>query len=239
MSPLALAPEEITASFRDALGEGVESTSTFQGQASVLVSPDAWIAAFTHARDDLGCDFFSFVSAIDWVGEEAENDPGEDAEASTGADEASSGRDEETGAGEDTYRPPSGALLQVVGRITSTAQHHGVTLKANLPKSDPSISTLVGVYEGANWHEREMMEMFGIVVEGHPDPRKIYLTDEFEGHPLLKSFKLGAREVKPWPGDVDVEDMPDDAPVLDDEGNVVEVAVAEGSDSADPEGGED
>lgn len=235
MSPLALAPEEITASFRDTLGEGVESTSTFQGQASVLVSPDAWIAAFTHARDGLGCDFFSFVSAIDWVGEETE----EDTEGSTGGEEASTGTDEDSSAGEDTYLPPSGAFLQVVGRITSTGQHHGVTLKTNLPKTDPSIPTLVGVYEGANWHEREMMEMFGITVLGHPDPRKIYLTDEFEGHPLLKSFKLGAREVKPWPGDVDVEDMPDDAPVLDDEGNVVEVAVAEAGNSAgDSENGE-
>ena len=61
---------------------------------------------------------------------------------------------------------------------------------------------------GANWHEREAHEMFGIDFVGHPNLIKLYLPDGFEGYPLQKSFPLLTREVKPWPGTVDVEGMP-------------------------------
>jgi NADH-quinone oxidoreductase subunit C len=50
--------------------------------------------------------------------------------------------------------------------------------------------------------------MFGIDFRGHPNLIHLYLPEQFEGHPLRKSFALGAREVKPWPGHVDVEDVP-------------------------------
>ena len=66
---------------------------------------------------------------------------------------------------------------------------------------------------GANWHERECHEMFGVGFNRHPDLRNIYLPTEFEGNPLRKDFPLVARMVKPWPGIVDVEPMP----VLDEE----------------------
>lgn len=59
------------------------------------------------------------------------------------------------------------------------------------------------------------MEMFGVEVVGHPNPVKLYLPDHFEGHPLRRSYKLGAREIKPWPGDVNVEDMPEDTPITE------------------------
>ena len=81
-------------------------------------------------------------------------------------------------------------------------------VSTNLPKDEAAIASLVGVYGGANWHEREAYEMFGIHFEGHPNLIKLYLPDGFEGHPLRKSYPLLSREVKPWPGTVDVEDMP-------------------------------
>ncbi|MEJ7721636.1 MAG: NADH-quinone oxidoreductase subunit C [Ilumatobacteraceae bacterium] len=64
------------------------------------------------------------------------------------------------------------------------------------------------LYAGANWHEREAHEMFGISFTGHPDLRNLYLPGEFEGHPLRKDFPLLARMIKPWPGIVDVEPLP-------------------------------
>ena len=66
----------------------------------------------------------------------------------------------------------------------------------------------MSVYPGADWHERETWEMYGIVFDGHPSLRHLYLPSEFEGHPLRKDYPLLAREVKPWPGLVDVEPMP-------------------------------
>ncbi|MGB5431515.1 MAG: NADH-quinone oxidoreductase subunit C, partial [Acidimicrobiia bacterium] len=66
------------------------------------------------------------------------------------------------------------------------------------------------LFGGAEWHERETHDMFGIDFAGNPNLAPIYLPEGFIGHPLLKSYPLLAREVKPWPGDVDVEDMPED-----------------------------
>ena len=66
----------------------------------------------------------------------------------------------------------------------------------------------MSVYPGADWHEREAWEMYGFVFDGHPSLRHLYLPFEFEGHPLRKDYPLLAREVKPWPGLVDVEPMP-------------------------------
>jgi NADH-quinone oxidoreductase subunit C len=63
-------------------------------------------------------------------------------------------------------------------------------------------------YPGADWHEREWWEMFGVIFDGHPSLRHLYLPSEFEGHPLRKDYPLLARVVKPWPGLVDVEAMP-------------------------------
>jgi NADH-quinone oxidoreductase subunit C len=53
---------------------------------------------------------------------------------------------------------------------------------------DPHVPTLVPVWEGANWPERETYDMFGIVFDGHPDLRRVFLEESFPGHPLRKSF---------------------------------------------------
>lgn len=91
----------------------------------------------------------------------------------------------------------------VVTHLYSTAQHHHVTLRAVAPggRESPSLPTLTGVYRGANWHEREAYDMFGVQFEGHPEllPR-ILTVENFEGFPLRKDFLLTTREAKPWPG---------------------------------------
>ncbi len=80
---------------------------------------------------------------------------------------------------------------------------HGVTLRTLVPggREKPRVPTLTGVYRGANWHERETYDMFGIEFDGHPGllPR-ILTVENFEGWPLRKEFQLASRNVKPWPG---------------------------------------
>lgn len=106
------------------------------------------------------------------------------------------------------YFQPTGELFEVVCHLISPERGIELTLKTALAKDDPKLATLTPVFKGANWHERECHEMFGIVFEGHPNLSKLYLPEEFEGFPLRKSYVLGARLVKPWPGHVDVEEMP-------------------------------
>ena len=88
----------------------------------------------------------------------------------------------------------------VVTHLYSPIHKHHLHLRTVVPRDTPTVPSLTGVFLGANWHEREAWEMFGIVFTGHPNLVKLLLADEFEGHPLRKEFLLMSREVKPWPG---------------------------------------
>jgi NADH-quinone oxidoreductase subunit C len=100
--------------------------------------------------------------------------------------------------------------FQVFARLNDVVNGLGVTLKVDLPDDDLSVDSWVSVYPGANWHEREAWEMYGFSFNDHPGLRALYLPTEFEGHPLRKDYPLLARRMKPWPGIVDVEQMPGD-----------------------------
>ena len=76
-----------------------------------------------------------------------------------------------------------------------------MTLKTDVADGDLSVPTWTGTFAGADWHEREAHEMFGIDFAGHPHLINLYLPGGFEGFPLRKDFPLLARMVKPWPPD--------------------------------------
>jgi NADH-quinone oxidoreductase subunit C len=98
----------------------------------------------------------------------------------------------------------------MLARLVEPHTSIGVTLKCDVPDNAEVVESWVSVFAGANWHERETWEMFGISFAGHPDLRHMYLPVDFEGFPLRKDFPLLARIVKPWPGIVDVEPLPGD-----------------------------
>ncbi|GAA1157101.1 hypothetical protein GCM10009630_64000 [Kribbella jejuensis] len=75
-----------------------------------------------------------------------------------------------------------------------------VLVRTLVPRDNAVLPTLTDVYAGANWHERETHEMFGIGFDGHPNLTTLLLPEEFEGHPLRKEFVLASRVAKPWPG---------------------------------------
>ncbi|MGH8935518.1 MAG: NADH-quinone oxidoreductase subunit C [Acidimicrobiia bacterium] len=183
------APEEQTADPLEEYGRRVAETVGAERFAAdfdhlkVYVEPERWTEALRTARDELDLSFFSFLSAIDWakdveVGERVENP--DDLEE----------------------------RFEVLCHLSTTQGSEQVTFSTHLPKDRPELDSLVEVFAGANWHEREAHEMFGIDFRGHPNLIKLYLPDAFEGFPLRKSFPLLTREVKPWPGLVDVEDIP-------------------------------
>ena len=149
----------------------------------IRVSRESWTEALRTARDEVGLPFFSWLSGVDWSKEVTVGDPVSDVDGL-----------------EERY--------EVLARISSVTDASGAVFIATVPKEDAWIDSLVPVFAGAAWHERETAEMFGIDFRGHPSLTKLYLPDAFEGHPLRKSYALLSREVKPWPGKVDVEDMP-------------------------------
>lgn len=90
--------------------------------------------------------------------------------------------------------------FDVVAHLWSTRLRHGLLLRTRLPRGAPTVASVVDIYPGAAWHERETHEMFGIDFAGHGELLPLLLPPEFEGHPLRKEFVLASRVAKPWPG---------------------------------------
>jgi NADH-quinone oxidoreductase subunit C len=191
--------------FTQALGDAVVGSHVVPGRGVwVRVARESWREAAEVAKLRLGFTFFDFLSAIDWKPSPwgRYEDSAVDAGVATFDPEAPI---EPGYAGGDTR-------FQLLCRLANvrrhTEPHLNVVLKADLPDDDLRVASIVPLYGGANWHERECWEMFGITFDGHPALRHLYLPSGFEGHPLRKDFPLVARLVKPWPGIVDVEPMP-------------------------------
>ncbi len=78
--------------------------------------------------------------------------------------------------------------LEVVYLLVSMSRAHTAVLKVPVPKDDPRIASVVDVWRGADWHEREAYDLFGITFEGHPDLRRIMMSADWKGHPLRKDY---------------------------------------------------
>jgi NADH-quinone oxidoreductase subunit C len=98
----------------------------------------------------------------------------------------------------------------VVTHLWSTRERFGLLLRTRVPREGASLDSIVEVYPGASWHERETCEMFGIGFPG--ELPRLLLTPEFEGHPLRKDFVLASRVAKPWPGAKEPGEGHGDAP---------------------------
>ncbi|MEV7582122.1 NADH-quinone oxidoreductase subunit C [Streptomyces erythrochromogenes] len=95
-----------------------------------------------------------------------------------------------------------GTGFRVCAHVASLENHRvrRLLLRTTVPHSAPSLPSAVAVYAGAEWHERETFEMFGITFTDHPHLVHLLLPENFEGHPLRKDFVLAARVAKAWPG---------------------------------------
>ena len=91
---------------------------------------------------------------------------------------------------------PGEPRFAVVYRLYSLANDVMLGLSVPVPDDDPKLPTIESVFPGANWHEREIIDMFGIEFTGHSDPRRILMPHDWEGHPLRKDYPLGYEEVQ-------------------------------------------
>ena len=208
------------------LGDAVVGSEVTAEDLWIRVEASQWRQVVETAKTDLGMDYFCFLSGIDWLPNPTlggrdiwdpnaapEADPAAEGEATQGEAAEGEATEWQTGvAGGDTR-------FQVFARLYSTRKKVGLTLKADLDPENPTVASIVEVYRGADWHEREAWEMYGFQFEGHPGLRHLYLPGEFEGNPLRKDFPMLAREVKPWPGLVDKEQIPGEPASADDTGS--------------------
>ena len=178
--------------FINSIQSSFKNTSYNFDTLKINVDLSSWIDTHKILKKDFNLSFFNWLSAVDW-----------DNEVKTG----------------DAPKEPVTPSFEILSCLSQTNSNNLVISSTVISKENAEIESLVDVFAGANWHEREAYEMFGINFLNHPNLTKLYLPDDYEGNPLLKSFELISREVKPWPGDVDVEGMPEESIVVEEKGS--------------------
>ena len=100
--------------------------------------------------------------------------------------------------GVDMYRPEG--RFEIVYNLYSLRNKKYLRLKVLVDEDDPVVDTVTSVWSGANWHERETFDMFGIKFAGHPDLRRMYMPEGYEYYPLRKDFPtMGMPDSMPLP----------------------------------------
>ena len=94
------------------------------------------------------------------------------------------------------YPADSGRELHAVYHLQSMTYNRRIRLEVSAPDADPHIPSVVPTYPGADWHERETYDMFGIVFDGHPALTRILMPDDWPGHPQRKDYPLGGIDVE-------------------------------------------
>jgi NADH-quinone oxidoreductase subunit C len=88
---------------------------------------------------------------------------------------------------------PRAPRFELVYILVSTELKHRVRMKVRLAGDDAHVGTVSAVWPAANWLEREVWDMFGIVFDGHPDPRRLLMPEDWEGFPLRKDYPVQIR----------------------------------------------
>jgi NADH-quinone oxidoreductase subunit C len=94
------------------------------------------------------------------------------------------------------YWPEQTPRLHVIYQLHSVQHNRRLELRVPLDGNKPQAPTIEGIYPNANWHEREVFDMFGVRFTGHSDLRRILMPADWEGHPLQKNYPLGYEEVQ-------------------------------------------
>jgi NADH-quinone oxidoreductase subunit C len=85
---------------------------------------------------------------------------------------------------------PREPRFELVYMLVSTELVHRIRVKVRLPGADAHVATVSAIWPAANWLEREVWDLFGIVFDGHPDPRRLLMPEDWEGFPLRKDYPV-------------------------------------------------
>ncbi len=157
---------EVVGEFTEAIVAGTEADAAlgkkdYRPRDAFIDLPAATIEqVMKHLRDDpaLKFDFLNCLSGVDYP------------EDGTLADHAPSNK------------------LAVVYHLYSYTYRHTLVVKTFVPRDEPRVPTISGLWPVADWHEREAYDLYGVIFTGHPDLRRIMLPEEFEGHPCRKDY---------------------------------------------------
>jgi NADH-quinone oxidoreductase subunit C len=169
---------------------GVSEVVEAHGETTLVVEPEHLVEACRHLRDAEGFDFLSDISAADYLGWGARGVSGYIGTAR--------GRDLNHPMTQGLHvlpaaKPKRFALNYHLLAIGETARR--VRVQAWVDDGEP-VPTVVEVWPTADWHEREAWDLMGIPIDGHPNLKRILMSDDWEGHPLRKDYPIGGEPVR-------------------------------------------
>lgn len=154
-------PIDPVESLQTAFPDAIQNVLTFRDETTVIVNPDDVPRLMRHLRDTPGL-VYNFLSGISAV---------------------------------DYYPdPPTENRPERFGiayHLLSMLYNRRLRVKAFVPEEEPVLTTITDIWMGANWLEREIMDMYGIEFEGHPDPRRLLMPEDWDGYPRRKDYPLG------------------------------------------------
>jgi NADH-quinone oxidoreductase subunit C len=182
------------------LGSRIIGHRSFRGEDRIQVAREHIVEVGQILRDDaeLAFDLLLDVTAIDYLGQ-----PDDFERIPNILDQEQPVLRRRPASRHELVLPPRGPhpRFAVVYHLTSTTRLHRLRIKCRVPEDDPTIASLTPIWPGANWLERETYDLYGIQFIGHPDLRRIYLNEEFVGHPLRKDYgKWDEQPIQPYVG---------------------------------------
>jgi NADH-quinone oxidoreductase subunit C len=142
------------------------SFDDFRGQTRAVVPCERLFDVLKSLKEQFGFDMLVDITCVDYLAYRIEG-------------------------GENQTRPQG--RFGMVYLLTNTATNERITVRCFLDDPEPTAASVVSLWEGANWMEREVWDMFGIRFTGHPDLRRVLLPEVFAAHPLRKDYPLQGR----------------------------------------------
>jgi NADH-quinone oxidoreductase subunit C len=147
-------------------GADVLHTHQFRGDDTAIVKREALLAVAQFLRDELAFNQLTDETVVDLLKmSECE-----------------------------THPSWAGERFEFVAHFYSISRNVRVRIKARCPENDPHVPSLYPLYKSANFMEREIFDMYGVILDGHPDLRRILLYEEFEGYPLRKDYPISRQQ---------------------------------------------
>ena len=169
---------------------GLVEVKDAHGETTLVVEPGRLHDALTHLRDDEGFNFLSDISPADYLG----------------WGEAGVAGYIGTPAGRDLNMPSTAGLRHLPEPKPKrfSVSYHLLALREGAPRvrvqvwldDGETVASVVPLFPTADWHEREALDMFGIAFDGHPNPTRILMPDDWDGHPLRKDYPIGGEPVR-------------------------------------------
>ncbi|GAB4519574.1 MAG: NADH-quinone oxidoreductase subunit C [Anaerolineae bacterium] len=150
-----------------AFPEALHDVNVFRGETTLIVAPEQVVNVCRYLRDTGGL-IYNYLSDISAV----------------------------------DYYEPGGTIggrparFGISYHLYSMLYNRRLRVKVYLEEDDPTVKTVTTIWPGANWLEREVMDMMGVTFEGHPDPRRLLMPEDWNGYPHRRDYPLGYETIQ-------------------------------------------